>query len=128
MNRADRTGDGTRRTSVGFALQILQRRLRSSPAAIHRSLERRLKRLRPGSFADPLTEVLRNGARALLAQAIEAEVAEFLAKHVDLKTATGLSHVVRHGPGNGEGLRPVVGLARQQRFARCQSCAIHRTG
>ena len=44
-----------------------------------------------GSFADPLTEVLRNGARALLAQAIEAEVAEFLAKHVDLKTATGLS-------------------------------------
>ena len=50
-----------------------------------------------GSFADPLTEVLRNGARALLAQAIEAEVAEFLAKHVDLKTATGLSRVVRHG-------------------------------
>jgi len=41
--------------------------------------------------------VLRNGARALLAQAVEAEVAEFLAKHVDLKTATGLSRVVRHG-------------------------------
>ena len=38
---------------------------------------------------------LRNGARALLAQAIEAEVAEFLAKHVDLKTVTGLSRVVR---------------------------------
>ena len=53
--------------------------------------------LQPGSFADPLTEVLRNGARALLAQAIEAEVAEFLAKHVDLKTAAGLSRVVRHG-------------------------------
>src|SRR5437660_3194518 len=34
---------------------------------------------------------------ALLAQAIEAEVAEFLAKHVDLKTATGLGRVVRHG-------------------------------
>jgi SNF2 family DNA or RNA helicase len=45
MNRADRTGDGNRRTSVGFALQILQRRLASSPAAIHRSLERRRKRL-----------------------------------------------------------------------------------
>ena len=45
MNRADRTGDGTRRNSVGFALQILQRRLASSPAAIHRSLERRRKRL-----------------------------------------------------------------------------------
>jgi putative transposase len=41
--------------------------------------------------------VLRNGARALLAQAVEAEVAEFLAKHVDLKTAAGLRRVVRHG-------------------------------
>ena len=56
-----------------------------------------VKLLQPGSFTDPLTEVLRNGARALLAQAVEAEVAEFLAKHVDLKTATGLRRVVRHG-------------------------------
>jgi putative transposase len=56
-----------------------------------------VKLLQPGSFADPLTEVLRNGARALLAQAIEAELADFLAKHVDLKTATGLRRVVRHG-------------------------------
>jgi superfamily II DNA or RNA helicase len=45
MNRADRAADGGRRNSVGFALQILQRRLASSPAAIHRSLERRRKRL-----------------------------------------------------------------------------------
>jgi putative transposase len=28
----------------------------------------------PGTFADPLTEVLREGAPALLAQAVEAEV------------------------------------------------------
>src|SRR4051812_19922172 len=56
-----------------------------------------VKLLQPGSFTDPLTEVLRNGARALLAQAIAAEVAEFLAKHADLKTASGLSRVVRHG-------------------------------
>jgi putative transposase len=35
-----------------------------------------VKLLQSGSFGDPLTEVLRNGARALLAQAIEAEVAE----------------------------------------------------
>ncbi len=45
MNRADRSGDGKRQNSVGFALQILQRRLASSSAAIHRSLERRRKRL-----------------------------------------------------------------------------------
>ena len=30
----------------------------------------------PGTFADPLTEVLRNGARAVLAQPIEALAAE----------------------------------------------------
>ena len=32
----------------------------------------------PGTFADLLTEVLRNGARALLAKAVEAEAAEFM--------------------------------------------------
>ena len=36
-----------------------------------------VKLVQPGTFADPLTDVLRNGARALLAQAIEAEVADF---------------------------------------------------
>lgn len=34
------------------------------------------KLIQPGAFDDPLTEILRNGARALLAQAVEAEVAE----------------------------------------------------
>ncbi|MGY4327427.1 hypothetical protein ACVWWG_001844 [Bradyrhizobium sp. LB7.2] len=34
--------------------------------------------IQPGIFDDQLTEVLRNGARALLAQAVEAEVADFL--------------------------------------------------
>ena len=48
MNRADRMSeDGSRRrNNVGFALQILQRRLASSPAAIHESLRRRLTRLK----------------------------------------------------------------------------------
>ncbi|GAH15120.1 unnamed protein product, partial [marine sediment metagenome] len=31
------------------------------------------KLIQPGAFDDPLTEVLRNGARTLLAQAVEAE-------------------------------------------------------
>ena len=35
----------------------------------------------PGSFIDPLTEVLRDGARALLAQAVEAEVATLLSRY-----------------------------------------------
>lgn len=44
MNRADRLG-GNRRNTVGFALTVLQRRLASSPEAIHRSLIRRSERL-----------------------------------------------------------------------------------
>jgi len=47
MNLADRLADkdNRRKIAVGFALTTLQRRLASSPAAIHRSLERRLNRL-----------------------------------------------------------------------------------
>jgi putative transposase len=56
-----------------------------------------IKLAQPGVFTDCLTEILRSGARMLLTQAIEAEVAEFLAKHADLKTDTGQHRVVRHG-------------------------------
>lgn len=55
------------------------------------------KLIQPGAFEDPLTQVLRDGARTLLAQAVEAEVAEFLAKHAGLKTQDGRARVVRHG-------------------------------
>lgn len=47
MNRVQRFTevDGKKRNNVGFALQILQRRLASSPAAIYQSLKRRRERL-----------------------------------------------------------------------------------
>jgi putative transposase len=51
----------------------------------------------PGTFADPLTEVLRNGARALLAQAVEAEIAALLSCHADKLTDDGRQRLVRHG-------------------------------
>ena len=54
-----------------------------------------IKLAQPGVFTDSLTEVLRSGARALLTQAVEAEVAEVLAKHADLKSETGHRRVVR---------------------------------
>ena len=53
----------------------------------------------PGVTADPLTAVLRGGARELLAQAIEAEVAAVLAAHEHLKTEDGRRRLVRHGHG-----------------------------
>jgi len=46
---------------------------------------------------DALTEVLREGARTLLAQAIEAEVAEFLAGHTEKRDAAGRARLVRNG-------------------------------
>ena len=46
---------------------------------------------------DALTEVLQEGARSLLAQAIDAEVAEFLARHGDTRDATGRARLVRNG-------------------------------
>jgi transposase-like protein len=51
----------------------------------------------PETFADPLTEVLRNGARALLAQAVEAEVAALLSMHADKLTEDGRARLMRHG-------------------------------
>ena len=51
----------------------------------------------PNEVRDALTEVLREGARTLLAQAIEAEVAEFLAGHADKRDAAGRARLVRNG-------------------------------
>ena len=47
--------------------------------------------------ADALTEVLRNGARELLQQAVEAEVAEFVRRHRELKDEHERQRVVRNG-------------------------------
>jgi transposase-like protein len=53
--------------------------------------------VQPGTFTDRLTDVLRDGARALLARAAEAEVAGFLAEHADKRTDDGRQRLVRHG-------------------------------
>jgi putative transposase len=51
----------------------------------------------PGTFSDPLTEVLRTGARALLAQSVEAELSALLSGHADKLTDDGRQRLVRHG-------------------------------
>jgi len=48
-------------------------------------------------IADPLTGVLRAGARRLLADAVEAEVEAFIGAHADLSDDGGRRRVVRHG-------------------------------
>lgn len=51
----------------------------------------------PLPVADALTEVLRRGARELLQQAVEAEVAEAIAQFAELKDEQGRQRVVRNG-------------------------------
>jgi len=50
-----------------------------------------------GISPDPLTDILRNGARDLLAHAVEAEVAELLTVHAHLADEQGRRRLVRHG-------------------------------
>src|ERR671927_644717 len=53
----------------------------------------------PEETDDPLTAVLRAGARRLLAEAVEAEAEAFLAAMKGLRLADGRERVVRHGYG-----------------------------
>ena len=49
------------------------------------------------SFNDALSELLRQGARQLIAQAVEAELNEFLGQYQNLKDDAGRQAVVRNG-------------------------------
>jgi len=53
----------------------------------------------PDDIDDPLTTILRSGARKLLAQAIEAEAEAFLARMKGMRLPDGRERVVRHGHG-----------------------------
>jgi putative transposase len=51
----------------------------------------------PDEIDDPLTEILRSGAKRLVQQAVEADFAAFMARHADLDLPDGRQRVVRHG-------------------------------
>ncbi|MEE7463681.1 IS256 family transposase, partial [Methylobacterium fujisawaense] len=53
----------------------------------------------PEDIDDPLTDVLRAGARRLLAQAVELEAEAFLSAMQDLRLPDGRARLVRHGHG-----------------------------
>ena len=50
-----------------------------------------------GFSSDPLTDILQTGARQLLKQAVEAELATLLAAHAREVTDDGRARLVRHG-------------------------------
>src|SRR6201746_1371490 len=69
----------------------------------------------PDEGEDPLTAVLRNGARRLLAQAIEAEAEAFLAMMKGVQLPDGRDRVVRHGHGPERVVQTGIGPVAVQR-------------
>ena len=63
----------------------------------------------PDGIDDPLTLVLRDGARRLLTQAIEAEAEAFLAAMQDERLADGRARLVRHGHGPERSIQTGIG-------------------
>ena len=69
----------------------------------------------PEEIDDPLTAILRAGARRLLEQAIEAEVESFLASFKDLKLPDGRDRFVRHGHGPERAIQTGIGPVEVRR-------------
>jgi transposase-like protein len=63
----------------------------------------------PDEVEDPLTAILRSGARRLLAQAVEAEAEAFLAAMRDRRLPDGRERVVRHGLGPERKIQTGIG-------------------
>jgi len=63
----------------------------------------------PDDIDDPLTQILRAGARKLLAEAIEREAEVFLAQMRDLKLPDGRERLVRHGHGPERTIQTGIG-------------------
>ncbi len=63
----------------------------------------------PEDLDDPLTEVLRSGARRLLAQAVEMEVDAFLSAMQDLRLPDGRARLARHGHGPERAIQTGIG-------------------
>src|ERR1019366_2826592 len=72
--------------------------------------------LRPkGAIDDPLTEILRSGARRLISQAVEGEFEAFLASNAELVLPDGRQRVVRHGHDPVRALQTGIGPVEVQK-------------
>lgn len=69
----------------------------------------------PDAIDDPLTELAREGARRILAQALTAEADAFVALWKDLKLPDGRDRVVRHGHGPQRAIQTGVGAVEVRR-------------
>ncbi len=69
----------------------------------------------PDAVDDPLTAVLRDGARRLLAQAVEAEAEAFLATMREVRLPDRRERLVRHGHGPERQVQTGIGPVAVQR-------------
>src|SRR5271169_2107361 len=68
-----------------------------------------------GAIDDPLTEILRAGARRLIAQAVKAEFETFLASTAELVLPDGRQRVVRHGHDPVRAIQTGIGPVEVQK-------------
>ncbi|HKP77859.1 MAG TPA: IS256 family transposase [Phenylobacterium sp.] len=69
----------------------------------------------PGSVEDPLTEIAREGARRMLATALEAEVEAFVGQFAEERLPDGRQRLVRHGSGPERMIQTGIGALEVRR-------------
>ena len=69
----------------------------------------------PGFVEDPLTEIAREGARRMLATALEVEVEVFLGQFAEERLPDGRQRVVRHGHGPERRIQTGIGALEVRR-------------
>ena len=69
----------------------------------------------PEAIDDPLSELAREGARRMLAQALIAEADSFVAECKDLKLPDGRDRIVRHGHGPRRAIQTGIGPVEVRR-------------
>jgi putative transposase len=69
----------------------------------------------PDAIDDPLTDLAREGARRMLAQALVAEADAFVAQWKDLKLPDGRDRIVRHGHGPQRTIQTGIGPVEVRR-------------
>jgi hypothetical protein len=132
FNRAEALANDKRAGTVGFALTILQRRLASSPEAIHQSLRRRRERLE-GRLRE-LESLHRGGevAPALAVPALDAEDVEDLEEAPDSEVEAVEEHILDQATAarsvaelrsEMETLKRLEALARSAAVAKTKSGA-----
>ena len=78
----------------------------------------------PDVIDDPLSELAREGARRMLAQALIAEADAFVALRKDLKLPDGRDRIVRHGHGPYRAIQTGVGPVEVRRAKVRDRCEV----